>query len=178
MDYVLGKMLPFDRLSGKLIFTTDHLQLTEVNGTLLAGDVRGNADISLAHEDPRYHANLTLKGIDFPRLTDLYFQYKTAQGQLNGTYDFDGFGSDARKMHGQGKVKVTNGDVFAIPVFGPLSDLMPGIGYSVRGKRPLRSRSKMELSIPTISKQPAGFSACWATAISISSMTNLTLICA
>ena len=132
MDYVfLGKTLPFDRLSGKLIFTTDHLQLTEINGTLLAGDARGSADISLAHDDPRYHANLTLKGIDFPRLTDLYFQYKTAQGQLNGTYDFDGFGSDARKMHGQGKVKVTNGDVFAIPVFGPLSDLMPGIGYSI-----------------------------------------------
>src|SRR5260370_968170 len=54
MDYVfLGKTLSFDRLSGKLIFTTDHLQLAEVNGALLAGDVRGNADISLAHDDPR-----------------------------------------------------------------------------------------------------------------------------
>ena len=69
--------------------------------------------------------------IDFSILRDLYFHYKTAQGELYVIYDFDGFGSDARKMHGQGKVKVTNGDVFAIPVFGPLSDLMPGIGYSI-----------------------------------------------
>ena len=38
-------------------------------------------------------------------------------------------------MHGKGKVEVTNGDVFAIPIFGPLSGIldyvMPGAGYSI-----------------------------------------------
>src|SRR5439155_23618844 len=44
-------------------------------------------------------------------------------------------GTDARKMHGTGKVGVTNGAVFAIPVLGPISEILthivPGVGYSI-----------------------------------------------
>jgi AsmA-like C-terminal region len=136
MDYVfLGKTLPFDRVSSRLLFTNDRLQIVDLHGALLSGNVRGNADISLAHNDPHYHASLTVNQIDFPRLTDLYWQYKTAQGQLSGHYDFTGLGDDSRTMRGSGKVEVTNGDVFAIPIFGPLSGIMgsilPGTGYSI-----------------------------------------------
>ena len=78
---------------------------------------------------------MTASKINFPRLTELYFNYKSAQGALNGTYDFTGVGSDSRKMRGSGKLEVTEGDVFAIPVFGPLSQILnailPGSGYSI-----------------------------------------------
>ncbi len=136
MDYVfLGKTLPFDRVSGKLLFTTDRLQIVDLNGGLFSGTVRGRSDISLAHNDSHHHSTITVAGANFPRLTDLYFNYKTAQGELSGAYEFDGVGGDARKMSGHGEVKVTNGDVFAIPVFGPLSGIlsfiMPGAGYSI-----------------------------------------------
>lgn len=136
MDYIfLGKTLPFDRVRGKLLFTEDRLQLTEVEGGLFGGVTHGGADISLAKGDPHYTANATIDGIDFPQLTDLYFKYETARGQLSGSYDFSGLGDDARTMQGTGKIKVANGNVFAIPVFGPLSGLIsgifPGAGYSV-----------------------------------------------
>ncbi|MEY2439600.1 MAG: hypothetical protein QOI34_985, partial [Verrucomicrobiota bacterium] len=139
MDYTfLGKTLPFDRVSGKLKFTNDRLEIGDLRAGLFSGTVRGSADISLARGDPHYRANLAVKAIDFPKLTDLYYQYKTAQGQLNGEYEFKGLGADARLMQGNGKVEVTNGNVFAIPVFGPLSDILnaivPGSGYSVARK--------------------------------------------
>ena len=143
MDYgFLGKLLPFDRVSGRLLFTNDRLQLVDLKGALFSGTVRGTADISLAPNDPHYHASVALAGIDFPHLTDLYYQYKTARGGLSGSYDFAGFGSDARTMHGSGKVEVTDGDVFAIPIFGPLSEILnhivPGAGYSVARKAAAR----------------------------------------
>ena len=76
-----------------------------------------------------------VNGVDFPRLTDLYYNYKTAHGQLSGNYDFTGNGDNARLMQGSGKMNVANGDVFAIPVFGPLSGILgavvPGVGYSI-----------------------------------------------
>lgn len=139
MDYVfLGKTLPFDRVSSQLLFTNDRLQMLDVRGDIFSGMLRGNADISLAKNNPRYHATLTVTNADFPHLTNLYFNYyhyRTARGQLSGAYDFDGFGTDARKMHGTGKVGVTNGDVFAIPVLGPISEILnhivPGVGYSI-----------------------------------------------
>jgi hypothetical protein len=136
MDYVfLGKTLPFDRIKARLLFTDDRLQLSEVQGALFGGTVRGTADISLARSDPHYQANLAVAQIDFPRLTDLYFKYRTAQGQMSGEYDFTGLGDNARTMRGSGSIRVSNGDIFAIPIFGPLSRLIgsiiPGTGYSV-----------------------------------------------
>ena len=136
LDYVfLGKTVPFDRISARLLFTNDRLQIVDLRGALLSGTLRGNADISLARNDPHYRANISVSEINFPLLTDLYYNYKTALGLFNGTYDFTGFGSDARTMRGHGKVEVTNGDVFAIPIFGPLSGILnrilPGSGYSI-----------------------------------------------
>jgi len=139
MDYeFLGKTLPFDRISGRLLLTNDRLQIVDLRGVLFSGIVSGNANISLAKGNPRYHASLGLTGVDFPRLTNLYFSYyhyRNVRGQLSGTYDFDGFATDTRQMYGTGKVGVTNGDVFAIPVFGPISEILnhilPGAGYSI-----------------------------------------------
>jgi len=139
MDYVfLGKTLPFDHVAARLLFTNERLQISDVRADLLAGTLRGNGDISLARNDPRYRATLSVSEINFPRLTDLYFNYKTAQGLLGGTYEFNGSGNDWRTMRGKGKVEVSNGDVFAIPIFGPLSGIlnhiMPGSGYSIAHK--------------------------------------------
>jgi hypothetical protein len=139
MDYVfLAKTLPFDRVSARLLFTYERLQISDVRADLLAGTLRGNADISLARNDPRYHATLSVSEIDFPSLTALYFNYKTAQGLLRGTYEFTGLGNNWRTMRGKGKIEVSDGDVFAIPIFGPLSGILnhivPGSGYSVARK--------------------------------------------
>jgi AsmA-like C-terminal region len=136
MEYVfLGKTLPFDRVAARLVITKDRLQISDVRADLLAGSLRGTADISLARNDPKYRATLSVSELNFPRLTDLYFNYKTAQGLLRGTYEFSGMGSDWRTMRGSGKVEVSNGDVFAIPIFGPLSGILnkivPGSGYSI-----------------------------------------------
>src|SRR5213080_4356491 len=139
MDYVfLGKTLPFDHVSARLLFTNERLQILDIRGDIFSGVLRGNADISLAKNNPRYRAALAVTDMDFPHLTGLYFNYyhyRNVRGQLSGTYDFTGFGTDARKMNGGGKVAVTSGDVFAIPVLGPISEILnhivPGMGYSI-----------------------------------------------
>ena len=136
MDYVfLGKTLPIDRVSGHLLFTDGRLQISALEGKLFGGDVRGAADISLEKNDKRYRANVALEGVDFPRLADLYFKYETAHGRLSGAYEWTGVGSEPRNMQGTGSTKVTDGDIFAIPIFGPLSGLIsaviPGAGYSL-----------------------------------------------
>ena len=138
LDYVfLGKALPFQRINSRLLFTDDRLQIVDFHGNLFGGNVRGSADISLAHGDAHYRAKLAVDGMDFPKLTDLYWNYKTAQGRLSGVYDFTGNGDNARLMVGNGKATVADGDVFAIPVFGPLSGILGTLlplkaaGYSI-----------------------------------------------
>jgi hypothetical protein len=52
-----------------------------------------------------------------------------------GKFDFGCIGADKKSLYGAGAVEVRNGNVFAIPVFGPLSELLSkivtGAGYSV-----------------------------------------------
>ena len=114
--------------------------------------MRGNVDISLARNDPRYHASMTVAHVDFPRLTDLYYGEAT-QGQLKGSYDFTGRGGDPRSMRGTGTLEVTNGDVFAIPIFGPRSGLLitvfaGNLGYSM-GRKATSTFSVQEGTIHT-----------------------------
>jgi len=136
MDYTfIDKVLPFERISGQLLFTDDRLQILGLKSTLFHGSLTGGADISLAKGDKHYTANVAVEKVDFPSLTDLYFKYKTAQGVLGGKFDFGGVAADKKALHGAGSVEVTDGNVFAIPIFGPLSDLVNkmfnGVGYSV-----------------------------------------------
>jgi uncharacterized protein YhdP len=122
-------------VTGRLLFTNNRLQLTDIDGKLFNGDIKGASDISLARNDNHYRANLTLDGVDFPHLADLYFKNSTAHGRLSGAYEWTGVGSEARLMQGAGTARITEGDIFAIPVFGPLSGLLsaiiPGAGYSL-----------------------------------------------
>ena len=153
MDYVfIGKTLPFDQVSAQLILTTDRLQINDLKSSLFSGKVRGDVDLSLARNDPRYHASMTVAHVDFPRLTDLYYGQAT-QGQLKGSYDFTGRGGDPRSMRGTGTLEVTNGDVFAIPIFGPLSGLLNtvfagNLGYSM-GRKATSTFSVQEGTIHT-----------------------------
>src|SRR5207244_11039950 len=112
------------RVSARVVVTIDHLQVGDVRAAPPCGTLPGNADISLARNDPRYRATLSVNEINFPRMTDLYVNYKTAQGLLRSTYEFTGLGNNWRTMRGKGKVEVSNGDVFAIPIFGPLSGIL------------------------------------------------------
>lgn len=136
MDYTfIDKVLPFDQIAGTLLFTDDRLQIMGLKGQLFEGNLSGGADISLAKNDHHYTANIAVEKVNFPSLTDLYFQYKTSRGELGGSFDFSGIGDQKKALAGKGIVEVRNGNVFAIPVFGPLSELMSkfftGAGYSV-----------------------------------------------
>jgi len=136
MDYTfIDKVLPFDRIAGRLLFTEDRLQIFDLKGKIFSGSLAGAADISLARNDHHYKANVTVEGVDFPSLTNLYFNYKTSQGELNGSLDFGGTGPEKKALRGAGRIEVKNGNVFAIPIFGPLSELLnklfAGAGYSI-----------------------------------------------
>lgn len=139
MDYTfIRKNLSASSISGRLLFTDGHLQLSNINATIFDGRVQGGAEIPLDPGTPGYTANVQVKNVDFQKLTKLYFDYDDSHGQLNGVYTFAGRGDDPRAMKGTGQVTVTNGNVFAIPFLGPfttiMNSLVPGLGYDVARK--------------------------------------------
>jgi hypothetical protein len=135
MDYNLcGKDLSFGAAKGKLFFTDELLKLRDVRAELFGGMVTGEADVSLLKNKPGHSAKARVEGVDFASISKVYFDYSDSKGKLDGSCNFTGKRDDAMALRGEGEVSVTEGNVFAIPFLGPLSNILnkvvPGMGYS------------------------------------------------
>ena len=135
MDYTFaGEELHLGEVKGRLFFTDERLKLSDTRAELFGGRLTGDADISILKAKPGHTASIQLAGVNFAKLSKLYFDYDDSEGKLDGTYSFSGKGDEARTMRGEGEVTLTDGNVFAIPFLGPFSEILnkivPGMGYN------------------------------------------------
>ncbi len=139
MDYTfLGKNLSATKINGVVSVINDRLKLENLDAAVFEGHLRGKADISLRKAAGDYTAELYTDGVDFPSLTKLYFDFDTSKGKFNGSFVFSGVHDSARAIDGTGSIYIADGNVFAIPIFGPFSSILnfvfPGMGYNVAHK--------------------------------------------
>lgn len=134
LDYTLIKRnLTFTKVAGTVTIKKQDLLINLPQASLFGGNVKIQANASIALDNKHYGADVDLDGIDFKSATKLYFDYDTSEGKLSGTYHFSTVGGDDYAMTGNGHLLVKDGNVLAMPVFGPLSllmnDIYPGLGY-------------------------------------------------
>lgn len=134
LDYdLLDRTLNFGAATGTLKFAGRTIDLKVPSARLFDGTVKLDALINTGQPHARQKIVVDLKDVDFTTLTRLYFDYKDSGGMLSGRYDFSFVGNQPRLMQGSGNLLVKDGNVFAIPVLGPLSVLLdaviPGTGY-------------------------------------------------
>lgn len=130
---LLDRTLNFGATVGTLKFAGRTIDLKVPSARLFQGTVKLDANINTGQPNARQKIVVNLKDVDFTALTRLYFDYKDSGGLLSGRYDFSFVANQPRLMRGGGNLLVENGNVFAIPVLGPLSVLLdaviPGTGY-------------------------------------------------
>jgi hypothetical protein len=134
LDYdLLDRTLNFGATSGSLEFTGRNIKLDVPSARLFGGSVQIAADISTGQPGVPQQMDVELNSVDFETLTRLYFDYKGSKGVVSGRYKFSFVPASPKLMQGKGNLLVENGDVFAIPVLGPLSavlgSIVPGTGY-------------------------------------------------
>jgi hypothetical protein len=134
LDYdLLGETLEFGATEGKLEFAGRKITVDIPSARLFGGQARIDATITTGQPGARQKMGVVLEKVDFETLTRLYFAYEDSQGVLDARYDFTFVPGKPELMRGQGSLLVANGNVFAIPVLGPLSVLLdsviPGTGY-------------------------------------------------
>ena len=130
---LIGKDLPFGATSGTILLKGQKLAIDLPDSHLFGGSVALKADVSVAPGDSRYGASVHLEKVDFKKLAMLYFDYGESSGSLTADYAFRAVGGDERAMNGRGNLLIENGNVLAMPIFGPLSlllnEVIPGFGY-------------------------------------------------
>ncbi len=135
LEYTFAKKnLTIPKLSGQLLFTEHRLQIQNLHGDLFGGGWRGEADIPINRPGIDYSGQVETDGADVEPLTKLFFNYDESKGKLAGKYTWTCRGDDLTTLNGSGTVKVDRGNVFSIPVLGPLSETLskaaPGLGYN------------------------------------------------
>ncbi len=133
-DYdLLDKTLNFGATTGTLDFRGREIRVNIPSAALYRGTAKISAVIKTGQPNARQQVEVDLDAVDFETLTRLYFGYKDSQGRVSGSYDFTFVPGQPREMRGRGRLLVEDGNVFAIPVLGPLSavlnTIIPGAGY-------------------------------------------------
>lgn len=134
LDYdLLDRTLNFGATSGSLEFTGRKIKVDVPSARLFGGSAQITAEISTGQPGVPQLVDVELNSVDFETLTRLYFDYKGSKGLVSGRYKFSFVPGSPKLMQGNGNLLVENGDVFAIPVLGPLSavlgSIVPGTGY-------------------------------------------------
>ncbi len=123
----LGKPLSIENSEANLHFKGDSLSTAHIQGNLFGGKL--NTDFSIDNLSSRnnYVAKVDVKSVAFHDLAALYGYHEETEGELTGYFNFTGEGNERANIDGKGVGIIVNGDVFAIPVLGPLSKLISGV---------------------------------------------------
>lgn len=130
-----GKPIPAQSLDLKIIANQRRL---DVEGTarVYGGGLKARFAFPDTSKIQPYEASVSLDRIGFAPLAKLFDGTKNTQGYLTGTLDFTGMGDQSNSIKGTGRLLITNGDIFAVPLLGPLSKLfsaIPGVGSVIYG---------------------------------------------
>jgi len=133
LDYdLLNRTLKFGRTLAKVHIKGNKVLATVNEAELMGGEVEVNADVSIDPKNPVFEAKVKLQRVDFAKLTKLYFGYHDSQGVGSGNFQFKARFGQEEKLRGTGSLRVEDGRVFAIPILGPLSEIInkiiPGAG--------------------------------------------------
>lgn len=137
---VAGKQLPLQQLAFTLECRRNRLDISHVTARLYGGHVSSSGQID--HLDGVQEFSLAVQADDiaFGSLASLYSPGVQTAGQLTGSFRLTGAALSRNnpqiKWRGTGRMAVRDGDLFALPLLGPLSPLLdamlPGTktGYS------------------------------------------------
>ena len=132
---VLGRTWPLDQFAGTL--QTEGEGLVGTGGAQLFGGKFG-ASLDFPKSGSMAHGgSLVLQNVPFGSLAGVLDPSRRTEGRLTGSFSYRIPSPDRGSLEGKGEFKLEEGNLFALPLLGPLSSvlnaLIPGenVGYSV-----------------------------------------------
>ncbi|MGA7883657.1 MAG: hypothetical protein WBL40_20395 [Terrimicrobiaceae bacterium] len=134
LDYdLLNRTLKFGRTLADVNISGTKVLANIKSAELMEGNVGVNATVSIDPSDPTFGAKIDIRRVNFAQLTKLYFDYEDSMGVGSGDFNFTARMGQEQLMRGDGSLRVEDGRVFAIPILGPLSEIInkiiPGAGF-------------------------------------------------
>ena len=134
LDYdLLHKTLHFGSTAAQINIIGAKVHADVKRAALMGGNIALKAIVSVDPKDQSFSVDAKINRVNFAQLTKLYFKFDTSKGRVSGVYKFNALAGKENLMRGAGNLRVEDGNVFAIPILGPFSDILgsilPGVAY-------------------------------------------------
>ncbi len=118
---VLGKTLTLNQPKGRVRVLNSRVE-PELTSSILGGSGTFSGTFNIAPDDHAFEARVDIENTRFRDIATVYELDSETEGTVSGHFDFKGNGSDT--VQGTGQATIYEGNVFSIPILGPLSKFM------------------------------------------------------
>lgn len=125
----LGENLILSQPKATVRVTGSQVYVSKLSANTLSGDIAAEFT---HHNSNGLSGEITWSKLSLPEISTLYDFNLEGGGQLTGRLEFSIKGSDIKSMNGSGLIALENGELFSVPIFGPLSTVA---GAVVNDKR-------------------------------------------
>ncbi len=123
----LDEDLDLSNPGGTVRVLADRVSVLGLEAGVLDGSIRTDFDIRLGESRQRFDGEIVWTGLSLPAIATTYGFDSTPKGSITGRMDFSLTGTDVSGLDGSGNVTLEDGELFEVPIFGPLSPLISAV---------------------------------------------------
>lgn len=131
-----GKAVPFANLRTNVVCQSG-IATFDVQSDLLDGRFRLKGRIDDSIKPQTYSGEMRIDAMSFTKFARIYSPKDETEGDITGFLKFNGRLGDWRSLKGSGSLTMLNGNLYAVPILGPLTPLLGAVlprpikGYNV-----------------------------------------------
>ncbi|MDB6140192.1 MAG: AsmA-like C-terminal region, partial [Verrucomicrobiaceae bacterium] len=133
---VLGKELQFEKLKAEIKSGKSQAPF-DIHAAVLGGGFGVKGMLDFTTQPASYRGSLRMDAISFQKFAKTYAGGQESEGDVTGHMEFTGRMNDWRALKATGALVLLNGNLYAVPVLGPLTPLLGALlpapikGYNV-----------------------------------------------
>ncbi len=123
----LEEDLVLDAPGGVVRVLPDRVRIRQLDTGVLDGRIRADFESRLGGETQSLGGELDWTGLSLPAIARTYGFDSTPKGTITGRIDFTLDGDEVDGLDGTGHIALEEGELFDVPIFGPLSPLIAAV---------------------------------------------------
>jgi len=119
----LGEPVTFQSITSEVKVVDQKVSIKQIKAKAFGGDVTGNVDVNLEGEDA-FRAQMEWGKLMLESISQTYQFREKGYGFLTGRISINGKSGQTKTLQGEGQCTLEKGELFAVPLFGPLSSVV------------------------------------------------------
>jgi len=136
----LKKDITLTNTKGQVTVLPNKVQINSLSSNICGGHMSGYLHVKPS--DSSYSGRFQWDALQLRKVSQAYGFKNLNTGKLTGSFTFRGEGSKIATLNGHGNLALANGDLFAVPLFGPLSSLIDTVVNPLSNQQVLHERAR------------------------------------